>query len=35
MIEEAGFAEAGLMGETGYKSSPATMGMLFFARKPA
>jgi len=33
MIEAAGFLDAACHGETGFKSSPVTMGMLFSAVK--
>jgi hypothetical protein len=34
MIEGVGFKEARLTGESGFKSSPVTMGMTFLAAKP-
>jgi len=34
MIVKAGFADAACHGETGFKSSPVTVGMLFSAEKP-
>jgi len=34
MLEEAGFEAATPHGESGFKSSPVTMGMLFSAVKP-
>ena len=34
MIERTGFTDARLTGESGFKSSPVTMGMTFFAAKP-
>lgn len=34
MIEKAGFKDARLTGESGFKSSPVTMGMTFVAQKP-
>jgi len=34
MIEAAGFADVKCHGETGFTSSPVTMGMLFSAVKP-
>jgi hypothetical protein len=34
MLAAAGFAEVKCHGETGFMSSPATMGMLFRAEKP-
>jgi len=33
MVVAAGFADARLYQETGYKSSPATMGRVLAARK--
>jgi hypothetical protein len=33
MVAAAGFIEAQLFGETGYKSSPVTMGRVLAARK--
>jgi hypothetical protein len=33
MIEAAGFVRARLVGETGYRTSPYTMGTLFRAEK--
>ena len=35
MIREAGFANAQLVAETGFNSSPVTRGALFGAEKPA
>jgi len=34
MLFQAGFVDAVSHGETGYASSPTTMGMLFSAVKP-
>jgi ubiquinone/menaquinone biosynthesis C-methylase UbiE len=34
MLEKAGFAEAKMIGTTGYRTSPETIGALFRARKP-
>jgi hypothetical protein len=34
MLSKSGFVEVKSHGETGYKSSPTTMGMLFSAVKP-
>ena len=35
MLNEAGFANVELVGETGFNSSPVTKGVLFRARKSA
>jgi hypothetical protein len=35
MLNEVGFVDVELVGETGFKSSPVTKGVLFRARKPA
>ncbi len=35
MLNEAGFVDVELVGETGFDSSPVTKGVLFRARKPA
>ncbi len=35
MMREAGFADAELVAETGFNSSPVTRGVLFRAAKPA
>lgn len=35
MLNEAGFANVQLVGETGFNSSPVTKGVLFRARKSA
>jgi hypothetical protein len=34
MLGRAGFVQAVCHGETGYRSTNVTMGMLFSARKP-
>jgi arsenite methyltransferase len=34
LLEEAGFADAKMIGTTGYRTSPETIGALFRARKP-
>jgi len=34
MLNEAGFADVELVGETDFNSSPVTKGVLFRARKP-
>ena len=34
MMQTAGFIEARLLGCTGFKSSPETVGAVFSARKP-
>jgi hypothetical protein len=35
MLNEAGFVDVELIGETGFNSSPVTKGVLFRARKSA
>jgi len=35
MLNEAGFVDIELVGETGFDSSPVTKGVLFRATKPA
>jgi hypothetical protein len=34
MLRESGFEEVEMVSETGLKSSPATVGMLFKAKRP-
>ena len=33
MLEQTGFENARIMGTTGYRTSPYTMGTLFYAEK--